>query len=257
MIKLYIPFRNKLRYVKCWLRYLVNPYPEELSKSPVFIFNHIPKCAGTSFKHVLRNWFYIVYDYAPNENDFLNMDEYSKSFQFYLENPKDSKKCKPWVILAGHYHVSEFSLQSRYPNALLDDRYKLITFIRDPLKQKTSMYFFSKKMNYSFVEGYSLEDFLLLYPNLLANSLGCTIDNFKVVLKRYFFIGVVEKYEYSILQLSNKLNRKIPLSIPKSNVNEKKHESISLDNEFLVRFSELNKLDYLIYNYIIEKYYSN
>lgn len=254
---MYIPFRNKLRFIKCWLRYLVNPYPVEFSKSPVFIFNHIPKCAGTSFKHVLRNWFYIVYDYAPNEGDFLNKEEYSNSFQFYLDNSKNIKKCKPWVILVGHYHVSEFSLRSRYPTVFLEDRYKLITFVRDPLKQKISMYFFSKKMNYSFVEGYSLEDFLLLYPNLLAASLGCTIENFKVVLNRYFFIGVVEKYEYSISQLAKKLNRKTPLSIPKSNISKKVHESIPIDKEFLLRFSELNKLDYLIYDYIIERYYSH
>lgn len=117
------------------------------ASAPIYIFHHIPKCGGTRLLKALANWFILIKDFQTQ----WNMD-YPPSAK--LEN------LTPWHCLCGHFEEDGYRLRQRYPEALSSDRYRVFTFIRDPLMVKLSLYWYEteyKKVAFSSVEELSPE----------------------------------------------------------------------------------------------------
>ena len=116
---------------KIWLTHLFSaeePY--------CYIFHHIPKCGGNSAVQALTNWFLLVKDYPRSWSNIDNSNLYKR----YCDNPKDLDKLKYYHLLTGHYHLENSFLHQRYPLCLTDKRYRLFTFLRDPLELQLSLY---------------------------------------------------------------------------------------------------------------------
>lgn len=239
---------------KPFLRYFFNKSKRDnlLGKKPIFIFNHIPKCGGTSFLVILRELFCLIDDYPPQEFYFDKDDECKEESTLFEFNAPNYLILKPYQILAGHYFCPRFSLSKRYPKVLQNHRVKLITFLRDPLSHRVSLYSYGQKKKHNYVKGHSLEEFILSERNNIASFLECDYTNYKQRLDYYFFIGIMERYNESIDILSNKLNMKLTRSIPYINKSDSEKYYGMLSEDIIQKFKSSNHLDYLIYEYSLE-----
>ena len=228
--------KHILRASKIWWMHLAQP--EEPYR---YIFHHLPKCAGTSGVDALTNWFICIKDYPSPWGDV----DKPQAYQSFCENPKNLESLHHHHILVGHYHLPGSFIVERYPQCLQDDRYRLITFLRDPLQVRLSLHYY--EMRFQRIDTQmSLEKNLLARSNYLASVINCDSSNYQEILYRYFFIGLVEEFQESFDRLADLLNKpRIQLGV----LNQSPRDDKKLSQQFLSEFEELNQLDYQIYSY--------
>jgi len=117
---------------------LLNSRPGDLiRKYPVYIFHHIPKCAGTSTIFALRHWFLIVKDYWRSYHP--------EEIPYFIRHRVRLQSLRSYHCLCGHFELPKTRLDKRYPEVLPNQNFKIFTFIRDPLQVKISLYYYEKK----------------------------------------------------------------------------------------------------------------
>ncbi len=215
-------------------------------KTPAYIFHHLMKCGGTSLTIAFQDWFSLKLDHIKTDEITVDLNQYL-NFKYNLENVI-SEDC-----IVSHFQSESYFLHQRYPEALGNrNKFSIFTFVREPLSIVTSLYYYARK-------GGSLQDISLIHSikyskeNFLASLFPCDETNYKEILNRYFFIGIVEKMQESMDKLAKLLNKK-RIIVPLSNTTEKDSQMKEITPEFIAEFKEKNKLDYLIYNYCIEKF---
>lgn len=225
--------------------------------SPVYIFHHIPKCGGSSLNAVLEDWFTLIRDYRVGYTDIYPPKTKVATLR--------SAHC-----LCGHFEMEGYYLHQRYPEVLEGDRYRIFTFVRNPLELQLSLYRYAQIHNPN--PSRTLETHLALRPNYIASLLPATLETYKEVIDRYFFVGVLEQGQKSLNLLANLID-KPPQNLPWENrtqsfppdsnqANSKPADSnhpnhsntkAQLTLEQRDRFHQENALDYLIYQYCLEK----
>lgn len=218
---------------------------DEKDNSQRYIFHHVPKCGGTSAVDALTNWFVILKDYPVGWCDEDNPPLYQK----FCSNPHNLDKIKPYQLLVGHYHLADSFLDRRYPD-WEKKGYKLFTFLRDPLELQISLYYYEIRMGRISADE-PIADRLLLRPNYIANLMRCNNSNYLDVLRQYFFIGIMEKYQESFDRLSM-LTGKPPVTLRK--YNESPRSSFGISSKLISDFKEANQLDYKMYDYATSFY---
>jgi len=186
------------------------------------IFTHIPKCAGTSFVRLLRNWF-------TNTYHKLNQDETKDVLLPKVVTQDDRGGWLPGVrCIHGHFnHGRGYGLPYYYPEVS-----QYITVLRDPFDIVVSMYFFAKARSISgrnFFRGKmvdirdyypSVEYYVRDYPYWLFDHLPQDINsrNYRQKLAdRFVYIGVLEDMDRSIDLLAMALG-KPSRALPRMNV---------------------------------------
>ena len=187
-----------------------------------YVFNHIPKCGGSSVIHVLKNWGEIVYDYS---------NEIDKSIVLTKNQ-----------ILCGHY------LPIRYPVLLINNQISIFSFIREPLSLRISLYYYHRNRN-RFLD-LTLDEYIqfvtIQYPNLISSCLGCNEDNYVSIINKYLFIGLYEELQESFNILCFLAN-KSKITLPRINVSDRDNQNIHTITKSL--FKKENLLDYEVYLY--------
>ena len=212
----------------------------QIGDAPLYVFHHIPKCGGTSILTALSNWFVTVADYGSG-------------WTGYYPEKKNLALLKPHHCLCGHYEVAGNYLHQRYPEVFLSDRYRVITFVRDPLQVKMSLYRYELKNNVS--QARSLEDHLFTRPNYVSERFNATQSNYREIVDKYFFVGILEQGQAS-LDLLARITGKARLELPWENkTTDTAHAAIAeLSADCINQFRQENELDYLVYEYCIEKF---
>lgn len=217
-----------------------------LSASPTYVFHHIPKCGGTSAIYALSNWFHIVRDYRPRIMLVEETDEYLKD-RINIANLK-TRHC-----LCSHFELEGNYLHQRYPEVLTQKtRYRIFTFVRDPLELMISLYYYERENGYN--SNTTLEEYLVYREdNFMANRFPCAEQNYKEVLSRYFFIGITEYLQESFEYLALILNKK-KIEVPHVNRTERDEQSSGISTSTIKKFREKHTVDYKIYEYSLDKF---
>ena len=216
---------------------------DSLKKRPAYIFHHIMKSGGTSVGLSLYKWFKIIFDHTDDPNGiYRDINDYL-NYKINLENVYSD------CCIVAHFQFSGFLLPQRYPEAIIRNKeFRVFTFIRDPLELMISLYYYSKRSITT-----TLEKYLDGHKNYLAEFFPCNEDNYKEVLDRYYFIGIVEKMQESFDKLAV-MTGKEKVTLPFVNKSEKDIQVKNLSQEFIESFKKTNELDYKIYSYCLEKF---
>lgn len=194
---------------------------------------------------VLPCWFYRIHDGR------VRVDPNDWTAGHVAGPPLDLSRIRANDCLAGHWAVPGEYLHERYPEILTERKYRLFTFVRDPLEIKLSLYFWEKRKGKDFGTQ-SIEDELLTRPNFMANRFPCAAEDVDRVLSRYFFIGVTERMQESFDRLANLVGRP-RIRLPRANRSRTARDRVELDREFIREFRIQNHVDYLIYDYCRER----
>ena len=141
--------------------------------APVYVFHHLPKCAGSSVTKALGQWFRPVYDYR-------------RGWSSKPPTRVDLDSLTANHCLCGHFDCAPMHLDRRYPGILHDARFRVFTFVRDPLAAKISLYHYERRFGRTQL---SLDAFLLERPNYLASCVGISGGSLARHMDRYFFVG--------------------------------------------------------------------
>lgn len=205
---------------------------------PLYVFHHIPKCGGTSMLEVLRTW-------------FITIEDYRTSWTTSHSAPADLRSLCTLHCLCGHFELEGVHLHQRYPEVFSSERYKVFTFVRDPLQLQLSLFRYEKEHAGPSI---SLEEHLSFRPNYIASILPATAENYKQIIDRYFFVGILEEKQLSLDILASLLGKRRK-QYPWVNRTSKKNGGIEeVSSEILARFKRENELDYKIYNYCFERF---
>lgn len=225
-------------------------YREVFYSKPIYFFNHIPKCGGTSLVKIFDRWFVVIKDYPPHDLKYPDMGSLKHQFDYFKKSPKAYLKMRPWQMICGHFHEDGTRLFQRYPAILENERVRLITFLRDPFEHRVSLYYHGVRKKHNYAKGYNLKEYLFneINSNFYAKVFGCTIENYQDILNRYFFIGILEDFDASFKVLAKKMGKSLPSALPHINVSLRDSQIenlVTVMDEFRLE----NALDYLIYEY--------
>lgn len=216
-----------------------------LSKHPVYIFHHIPKTGGQALALTFRKWFKIQVDYFEKKNNINDFIRYRLNTHNLASD----------TCIVGHFTHEGTYVHQRYPEVIFQkNEFKLFTFIRDPLQTRISLYFYLKNKNLQKnPASKGLVESLLSSSNVVSRSLICDESNYKEVLDRYFFIGIFERMQESVDKLASLLGKK-KIQVMSSNKSSKDSQISQVTPEVIEKFKQINQLDYLIYNYCLDKF---
>lgn len=232
-----------------------------------FIFTHIPKCGGTSFRKYLNHSALASsiskkYIYIPEENGLkanANLDQL---------NTKQLNKFKSqnYKVVAMH---APYGFHKDYMNYSQNPFY--FTLLRDPIERFISHYYFfnygmgnqdCKDIPLNDLPLVKLKDLLTKLSNVTAvymtgsksNDLGNFKEAKEVLLKNYVGFGILERLPES-LDLLNKLSPswlKLDAQFPNINQTKKsKVKSEEISQEILDLIKTYNRTDANLYKWAL------
>ncbi|NES01424.1 MAG: sulfotransferase family 2 domain-containing protein [Okeania sp. SIO2F4] len=177
----------------------------------VYLFIHIPKTAGTSFRKGLEKQLgssRILYDYGARSSvtsPIIQSSIYRKSIdgtslQEYIQEQSIN-------VIGGHINQHHI----KYYCSILGKRTKLITFLREPIRRCLSDYFHHV---YHYNYSGDIQEFIFKKnkSNLQSRMLK------EIELESLYFVGITEKYNDSV----DFFNRISQNSIPSLTLNKNK-----------------------------------
>lgn len=223
--------------------------------TPLMSF-HIPKCAGTSFKTILKSWFkdgYIECYYDSKENTQPSLHN------LYEDNNK--QLFKKSICINGH-------MNEKLRNAYYPEVDQFISILRHPFDVHLSFYFYVKTLfldgrefqpfdtlQYEIIhKNWNVEQYLTNVKNshiLKSLPLGINLDNYQQVIdEKFLFIGIAEDLQASVDMLANILGYP-SINVPKENASKWAED---IPSDALAEFIFNNPLEMAIYNYVKEKF---
>lgn len=233
-----------------------------IADEPVFVFNHLPKCFGTS----LRVFFQGAFGSVEDHTEFLGR------VGLLDDEPIDCERLAADTMLMGHFAHGALRLRVRYPEIWADRRrYRLFSFVREPLSAAvSSFYHVTDRTTGPVVPDpglfSSLDTYLRRVNNPLAAGLGWSEgEDVKAVGERYFFVGRAEAVEREVPRLLAEMRSQLDGAVASPttsralaaisalegralpHANASSGRRIEIDPETEAIFRERNAVDYRLY----------
>ncbi len=211
---------------------------------------HIRKCAGTTFRKSLANYFRkrVFFDYGDEVGS--TWPSSIKKRQQSLVNAQQNKNSTQlnFDVIHGHFYRDKYDF--------LDQRKRYITFLRDPVSRTLSNYFYLKRNlerqnpDALIVNklGFSLKEYIQ-HPdcrNLQSQYLKTN------TLTEFEFVGITEEYKSSI----DKLNATLGIDLTTSdaeNVNDKAAEDYDVTPDTFNLIQKCNLEDLRLYELALNR----
>lgn len=211
---------------------------------------HIPKCAGTSFTQILRQWFW------PGFHAHYFDHEHGRMPRSPMLAKQICHRLSIFpMVIHGHFE-EECAIAATHPNAR-----QFITVIRDPLEMQLSLFFdhqrrlkeqgalYWKGEKVEMEYGGDLDTWVAERPCYLLKFFPweMNLKNYKAVINEHFVhIGTLEQMQASIDHFAKKLGKQT-CTIP--HVNRSPRDS-NPSKAAIKAFREKHDLEYAIYDYI-------
>ncbi len=233
---------------------LSKPYAKLVLSWPVYMFHHMPKCGGSSVVKELEQWFCINTDYFNRNEKKPDVLHDNKIEDKYT--PIDLSTLSRNNCVCGHFGHPAYHINERYPQVfssfLSSYRYRVFSFLRDPLEMRCSLYRHQLKSGQ--LQADNLNDAIHINNNYYARIFRVNENNYKEKLDQYYFIGLADDLQNSFDQLAHKLKKPI-LSLP--TINTSQNTNLSTSNELTAKqisdFKAVNSIDYEIYDYVKQR----
>ena len=220
---------------------------------------HIPKCAGASFRRILKYW-YKKNLYTHYYNEKLNIPPKKHNYAI-KKRGIFRKNITNNICIHGHFNWKRgYGVNDYYPNI---NQY--VTMLRDPFEIHVSNYFYIKRLGenayyngelneiikndynfYTYTEKRSRSYLLHFFPPEI------TLSNFKDIIKKYYiYIGIVEDMKTSIDILAQKLDFSPP---PKIQLINASLRSENISDDWRNSFIKNNQFEMTLYKYILDIY---
>jgi len=205
---------------------------------------HIPKTGGTTFRHILIN------NYSWRHIDFPG----SKKIIIKPTNfPFNSFIIKQIMSLSGHWLRYTDDMKLLFPHV------KFIVFLREPISRIISLFFHIQRYenpNIIFrewvAENYAGPILSNFQTRFIASD--CNIDHAKSILDNgYFFAGITELFDKSLLILKRMLGNNIEVRYETKRSSKRSRNEILEDrknSEALENLYQYNEIDYQLYDYV-------
>jgi hypothetical protein len=208
---------------------------------------HIPKTAGTTFKDVvLPNWNLQVLKHY----DLHGTKKFHKMPYIDLQELKNADSRS--ILIHGHFFPGRNGIAEYYPN--ID---QFISILRDPLDMFVSLYYYCFRLECAVPEctlDQWIESNTIHYLNYFYHK-PMTLDNYQDIIENDFVeIGVSEKMEQTIQRFSSALNMPFDVEWLNTKLNVGCYDKKLLTEEQIARFKDKHKLEYAIYNYVLNKF---
>lgn len=213
-----------------------------------YIFHHMPKCGGTSFREFLGSLFSIRYDYHVGNNV-----SHPKEFKEYISKPVNLEKLSENNCLIGHYNIEGIRLWQRYPEL---DRYnhKKFSILRDPLETAISGVKFGVKQGWynENMTKETKEKLLLGRASYFSQTLGIEKkSDAEKVMDKYWFIAPLYKINLAAKLIALEFGKEPQ---PVKTLNTTSSQDLFFDKELQEKFMEKAALDRYIYNLCISRF---
>ncbi len=204
-----------------------------------YIYQHVPKCAGQSFREVCRGLgLDLILEKPPGKANKALWEEFKNSKVNLASLPTDTMIC-------GHLIHDGIRPRERYIEEIAAGNVRIVTLLRDPMERAISAYFYRQRQGKEVVP--TVEDHLKKMKNPMAHHLGFYQFEGGVMrdfLKTFFVVAVAEHYDASVRVLAKLMDRE-PVEVPRINATPRKPYEVSNDVRGI--FREQNEIDYAMH----------
>ncbi len=200
-----------------------------------YIYQHVPKCAGQSFREIFRQLgLELILEKPPGKANEEKWEQFKRTKIDLASKPTDTMIC-------GHLIHDGIRPRERYAEEIAAGNVRIVTLLRNPMERAISAYFYRQRQGKEVVP--TVEDHLRNMKNPMAHHLGWygfegTMREF---LERYFFVAVAEHYDASVRVLAKLMDRD-PVEVPTINATPRKPYEVS--DEARAAFRAQNEIDY-------------
>lgn len=214
------------------------------------IFVHMPKCAGSSMKTILKDNF--GKEYREDYESFCRIPQ-KERFQAIATEINNGKNYERKTgIVFGHFYPMKYA-ESYYPPS--DIKRVFATFLRDPAERLMSHYAYWKRTDYPnhFLwrqmdrENWSFAEFALSaeMKNFYSQYF------FQFPIHQFDFIGIHENIERDWKKLCDFLGIR-HRELPNKNKSDSQSIATQIDRGLLVEIQNFHSEDYFLYNYAVD-----
>jgi hypothetical protein len=230
----------------------------DLPKNIEFIFYHIEKCGGTSFRDAFNTYFLNMYKqkhiFIPEKSGNIKYNFLPEHLEVIKGN--DVFEFKKLKVILSHIRYNSFPTL----NTLVPLK---ITVIRHPIDRVISHYYFFdyKKTNCQMVDlpKEEFEKFCRIHCSHITNSMGCLDNDCNIDktlceqrIQEFSFIGLLENIDKDIIIINNLLNTyyKCDYTIDVPHKNATKHVTIKNNLALKKRIEEYCSNDIYFYDMV-------
>lgn len=214
-----------------------------MENPPVFyLFHHMPKCGGTSFRAFLNSVFKV-------HNDYVGTDPQTdpERFQEFGARPLDLAPMTPRDCIVGHYNIDGIRLHERFPD-LERRKHRKFSILREPLDAARSgiRYNIKRGLLPASIPEKDLHAMLLRRATYFARTFGVKSEaDLPGLFDRYWFIAPLDRIDHAMRIIETRTGRKGKMP-PRLNTTSARGDA--LPDDVAAEFKERAYLDYRIYD---------